>query len=132
MVDSDLKVFLMEANMSPNLSTGHFKQNRLLYEQVIFNVVSLVGIALRVPGAAPSLESTEMQVSDKDLNLHFPECDGIDDENDCIKCAKNVSLVSVCEREREILGEREIDAGSRHAFLLPFFYLISILFLAGL
>lgn len=44
MVDANLKVYLMEANMSPNLSSAHFKQNFLLYEQVIYNVLNLVGV----------------------------------------------------------------------------------------
>jgi tubulin monoglycylase TTLL15 len=43
-VDADLKVYLMEANMSPNLSSAHFKQNFLLYEQVIYHVLNLVGV----------------------------------------------------------------------------------------
>lgn len=47
-VNEDLDVFLMEANMSPNLSSAHFPPNRLLFEQVIFNLLSLVGVAERV------------------------------------------------------------------------------------
>lgn len=43
-VDNDLKVYLMEANMSPNLSSAHFQQNTLLYEQVIYNILNLVGV----------------------------------------------------------------------------------------
>lgn len=43
-IDENLKVFLIEANMSPNLSSAHFKQNTLLYEQVIYNLFSLVGV----------------------------------------------------------------------------------------
>lgn len=43
-IDDDLKVYLMEANMSPNLSSAHFLQNSLLYEQVIFNLLNLVGV----------------------------------------------------------------------------------------
>lgn len=31
--------------MSPNLSSSHFPQNKLLYEQVIYNVLSVVGLA---------------------------------------------------------------------------------------
>ena len=34
----------IQANMSPNLSSEHFPPNRLLYEQVVFNVLKLVGI----------------------------------------------------------------------------------------
>lgn len=43
-IDDDLKVTLMEANMSPNLSSAHFQPNMLLYEQVIFNLLNLVGV----------------------------------------------------------------------------------------
>ncbi|KAH8381586.1 hypothetical protein KR093_008749, partial [Drosophila rubida] len=43
-IDENLKVYLMEANMSPNLSSAHFKPNSLLYEQVLYSVFNLVGI----------------------------------------------------------------------------------------
>lgn len=43
-IDDALKVYLLEANMSPNLSSAHFQQNTLLYEQVIYNALNLVGI----------------------------------------------------------------------------------------
>lgn len=43
-IDQDLNVFLMEANMSPNLSSRHFPPNRLLYEQVLNSYLSLVGL----------------------------------------------------------------------------------------
>lgn len=44
MIDDELNVYVLEANMSPSLSTNHFKQNTILYEQVAFNVLNLVGI----------------------------------------------------------------------------------------
>lgn len=47
-IDENLEVFLMEANMSPNLSSAHYPPNRLLYEQVLYNLFSLVGLAERV------------------------------------------------------------------------------------
>lgn len=47
-VDDNLRVYLMEANMSPNLSSAHFQQNTLLYEQVIFNMMNLVGIGTSI------------------------------------------------------------------------------------
>jgi len=34
----------MEANMSPNLSSAHFKQNFILYEQVMYHTLNLVGV----------------------------------------------------------------------------------------
>lgn len=30
--------------MSPNLSSAHYPQNRLLYEQVLFNLFAIVGL----------------------------------------------------------------------------------------
>lgn len=47
-VDDNLRVFLMEANMSPNLSSAHFQQNQLLYEQVIYSLMNLVGIGASI------------------------------------------------------------------------------------
>lgn len=44
-VDEEFKVYLMESNMSPNLSSGHFKPNALLYEQVLMNIFSLLGLS---------------------------------------------------------------------------------------
>lgn len=43
-IDDKLKVHLMEANMSPNLSSAHFKPNSLLYEQILYSVLNMVGI----------------------------------------------------------------------------------------
>lgn len=43
-VDETLKVFLLEVNMSPNLSPITLEFNRALYEQVVVNVLKLVGI----------------------------------------------------------------------------------------
>lgn len=45
MMDEDLRVFLLEANMSPNLSSAHYPPNQLLYEQVMYNVFSLTGVS---------------------------------------------------------------------------------------
>ena len=38
-----------QVNMSPNLSSGHTHGNRFMYEQVLFNLLSLVG-AIRKGG----------------------------------------------------------------------------------
>ncbi|XP_059046676.1 probable tubulin polyglutamylase ttll-15 [Achroia grisella] len=49
-VDEDLKVYLLEANMSPNLSSAHYPPNQLLYEQVLYNLFSLTGVTNYVNG----------------------------------------------------------------------------------
>ncbi|EAT45971.1 AAEL002775-PA [Aedes aegypti] len=64
-VDNNLRVFLMEANMSPNLSSAHFKPNRLLYEQVIYNFLRMVGVGsdLRRESFRKRSTDTEAMVS---------------------------------------------------------------------
>ncbi|XP_069180661.1 probable tubulin polyglutamylase ttll-15 [Procambarus clarkii] len=74
-IDDQLKVHLMEANMSPNLSSAHFKENRLLYEQVLYNLFSLVGVGRYLHSsslASQSPDEYEMQVAAKDVVV-FPD-----------------------------------------------------------
>ncbi|GMS81441.1 hypothetical protein PENTCL1PPCAC_3616, partial [Pristionchus entomophagus] len=94
-VDDELNVFLMEANMSPNLSSGHFKPNQLIYEQVLMSILSLVGLANPLTEAAVeefgSRSRSEFPpVADRDLALAFPYCDsGCEDcsaEERCALC----------------------------------------------
>lgn len=77
LVDEDLNVYLMEANMSPNLSSLHFAPNKLLYEQVIFSLLSLVGLT-RTDGITdwPNYESDrwDLRISDKDLAIDEEVC----------------------------------------------------------
>ncbi|GFS19003.1 tubulin polyglutamylase TTLL4-like [Elysia marginata] len=73
-VDENLNPFLMEANMSPNLSSDHFPLNERLYEHVIFNLLSLVGVAhytsTNDQKASPTNEA--MLVSSQDIHV-FPD-----------------------------------------------------------
>ncbi|XP_014212428.1 tubulin polyglutamylase TTLL6 [Copidosoma floridanum] len=81
-IDEDLNVFLMEANMSPNLSSAHFAPNQLLYEQVLYNLFALVGVGQRVrkDSLRPrSLEEQEMIVADKNLAVLPEVCSECDD-----------------------------------------------------
>lgn len=80
-VDEDLNIYVMEANMSPNLSSLHFAENKLLYEQVIFNVLSLAGIAQTIHvnnWPDRQLPIWNMMVSDRDLSV-FEDICGSDD-----------------------------------------------------
>ncbi|KAI1716073.1 tubulin-tyrosine ligase family domain-containing protein [Ditylenchus destructor] len=80
-VDDDFNVFLMEANMSPNLSSEHFPQNRLLYEQVLLNLFSLIGIAGHAASTRLSsirdIQDMNRQVtaSDRDISVYSPRCE---------------------------------------------------------
>ncbi|XP_037071965.1 probable tubulin polyglutamylase ttll-15 [Pollicipes pollicipes] len=76
-VDDQLNVYLMEANMSPNLSSAHFKQNTPLYEQVVYNLLCLVGLASRLRTELAGVHTgpvAEMQAADKDLAVYGLEC----------------------------------------------------------
>lgn len=77
MVDADLKVYLMEANMSPNLSSAHFKQNFILYEQVIYYVLNLVGVGSylqRESFKKPDHETEIMLSTDKNVMVNAEGC----------------------------------------------------------
>ncbi|XP_057337898.1 probable tubulin polyglutamylase ttll-15 [Microplitis mediator] len=108
-IDEDLNVFLMEANMSPNLSSAHYAENHLLYEQVLFNLFALVGIGQRIDPSLRRLSSwrdQKIEVADKNLVV-FPEI--------CSKCTDCVSIqCKLCkscftEELRLILGQSYIE-----------------------
>jgi tubulin monoglycylase TTLL15 len=69
-VDENLNVYLMEANMSPNLSSRHFPPNRLLYEQVLNSYFSLVGLDLF---ARQHLSSSLLPVHYLDGRVELPK-----------------------------------------------------------
>ncbi|VDL82679.1 unnamed protein product [Nippostrongylus brasiliensis] len=95
-VDDELNVYLMEANMSPNLSSGHFRQNQVLYEQVLFNVFSLVGIASAFTKQAgrqilQSDTSKDFVVTENEIHIPLKYCTdgtcrGCDAKMLCAEC----------------------------------------------
>ncbi|XP_072743716.1 probable tubulin polyglutamylase ttll-15 [Anoplolepis gracilipes] len=69
-LDEDLNVYMMEANMSPNLSSAHYPPNQLLYEQVIFNTFALIGIGKRIRRGSLKIRNKaeeEMEVANKNI-----------------------------------------------------------------
>lgn len=73
-IDDDLRVYLMEANMSPNLSSAHFLQNTLLYEQVIFNLFSLVGVASTIQRESFRTRSVEIELHSYNMFAAHATC----------------------------------------------------------
>ncbi|GJQ66397.1 hypothetical protein Trydic_g4417 [Trypoxylus dichotomus] len=74
-VDEDLRVYLMEANMSPNLSSAHFPPNKLLFEQVIYNLLSIVGVAVRSSkNGLIGSEERNMESADKNIAVYPDQC----------------------------------------------------------
>ncbi|VVC37553.1 Tubulin-tyrosine ligase/Tubulin polyglutamylase [Cinara cedri] len=86
-VDDNLNVYIMEVNMSPNLSSAHYPQNRLIYEQVLFNLFAIVGLT----HFERKDDSVKMAVSGKNI-VAYPKkcaemnCDSCDNSDDCLLC----------------------------------------------
>ena len=61
--------------MSPNLSSAHFTQNQLLYEQVVYNIFNLIGVAGSMNHFATlQVKEQEMLTSFKDLSVDPSRC----------------------------------------------------------
>lgn len=75
-LDEHLNVYLLEVNLSPNLSSVHLTHNKLMYDQVIFRLLSLVGIARQGTDfyAQRSTDEMDMQVSDTDISVFAEQC----------------------------------------------------------
>ncbi|KAL1129613.1 hypothetical protein AAG570_012558, partial [Ranatra chinensis] len=67
-VDNNLNVYVMEANMSPNLSSAHFPPNSSLYMEVLLNLFSLVGLA------NTRFVNFEKYITDKNIVVTPSEC----------------------------------------------------------
>eukprot|EP00090_Calanus_glacialis_P004568 TRINITY_DN13423_c0_g1_i1.p1 TRINITY_DN13423_c0_g1~~TRINITY_DN13423_c0_g1_i1.p1 ORF type:complete len:509 (-),score=174.05 TRINITY_DN13423_c0_g1_i1:49-1575(-) len=103
-IDDQLNVYLMEANMSPNLSSAHFPANALLYEQVVHSVLRLVGVVGRsVSAATPSKPEKDMQVSDKDVLVSPATCV----TTECLD--KNGCQLEQCELCKKCLSREDVS-----------------------
>ncbi|CAK8673493.1 unnamed protein product [Clavelina lepadiformis] len=87
-VDSQLHIYLMEVNMSPNLSSAHFEDNAILYEQVVFNTLSLSGV---VSAAKRRNTIDRFHATDRDIQVYDDIC------QDCSDCsADRCQLCNPC------------------------------------
>ncbi|XP_048586419.1 probable tubulin polyglutamylase ttll-15 isoform X2 [Nematostella vectensis] len=84
-LDENAGVWLMEVNMSPNLSSGSHIDNAVLYEQVIFNLFGLVGVANKLGHGTrlSAAKEREMQVTDMDIMTSFDACATRECRNSC-------------------------------------------------
>ncbi|XP_045536907.1 probable tubulin polyglutamylase ttll-15 [Papilio machaon] len=100
-VDEDLKVYLLEANMSPNLSSAHYPPNQLLYEQVLYNLFSLVGVASYMNGR----ENTDLREQSQAENMVSAQKNIAVWSDECsTKCRDRCEISPVCGLCRPCLG----------------------------
>lgn len=115
-VDEDLNIYIMEANMSPNLSSNHFAPNKLLYEQVIFNVLSVAGIGLTQhtkQWVDRRQKYWNPMVSDKDLSV-FPDiCSSDDCRLSCLQEKCKVCLYCLSDDTKTTFKDALMEHKSR-------------------
>lgn len=76
-VTNDMKVYLIEANMSPNLSSTRHIENGLLYEQILYNTLALVGIGTRIDHylyLSPEKKTQAMMSTTKNIVVNGDIC----------------------------------------------------------
>ncbi|XP_054747909.1 probable tubulin polyglutamylase ttll-15 [Anastrepha obliqua] len=108
-VDDKLKVHLMEANMSPNLSSAHFKQNALLYKQVLYSVFNIVGVGSSLRADKRFLDDEEMITSDKNIAINLNECARYSCHKSCNKLECELCLTCLKGSEINILRKANYE-----------------------
>ena len=95
-LDEDLNVFLMEANMSPNLASAKYPPNKQIYEPVLYSLFHLTGLT-RTP-LTPSWNTLssdtewDMFLLERDLSILPDICSDA-------KCHTKNGTTSGCETE---------------------------------
>ncbi|XP_030564047.1 tubulin polyglutamylase TTLL6 [Drosophila novamexicana] len=104
-IDEELNVHLMEANMSPNLSSAHFKENSLLYKQVLYSVFNLVGIRPVIKSEISHSPLSEVITADKNLATALNNCTSNDCDKSCNKEECSLCLPCISGTEYKWLQE---------------------------
>ncbi|CAB3388462.1 Hypothetical predicted protein [Cloeon dipterum] len=72
-MDEDYKLYALEANMSPNLSSAKNPRNAIIYEQVLNNLFKLVGLEAYVNLPNENSNITQRMVAHKRNIMVFPD-----------------------------------------------------------
>lgn len=117
-IDDEGKVYIMEANMSPNLSSAHFPPNRLLYEQVLFNLLGLVGVGTGVAGGRNTEDTA--QVASKQISVFPKECHEDKCLHDCKSEPCGLCMNCLNEETTEVLKRAFLEFVNRGECLRVF------------
>ncbi|XP_014249476.1 tubulin polyglutamylase TTLL6 [Cimex lectularius] len=105
-VDNDLNVFVMEVNMSPNLSSAHFLENQILYEQVLYNLFHLLNF-----GNNGFLKKRNIQVSDKNIVVNPEVCSGC---SECMAPECELCLQCLNSESKAIIKDAYLEHTNKH------------------
>lgn len=117
-LDADMKVWLMEVNMSPNLSSAAHSDNKLLYEQVVFNLLGLVGVATKLDHSLKysSPSEKDMLVSDQDTQVLYDTCASKECSKDCYSEKCRLCYPCLRENEREFIKAAYLEHNHRGGY----------------
>ena len=108
-LNSSLNVYLMEVNMSPNLSSSHYPEQATMYEQVIYNALRLVNVArggiISDSLQVRSEEERRMQVSERDIAVSLRTCSSTQCNKVHDSCKK-----AQCQLCKECLSSTELTS----------------------
>ncbi|XP_046848179.1 probable tubulin polyglutamylase ttll-15 [Xenia sp. Carnegie-2017] len=113
-LDDELKAWLLEVNMSPNLSSAAHSHNKLMYEKVIFNLFTLTGVGGFTRKKTRTATDLEIDVSDEDIQVN-PIC--VSDK--ClISCSIECELCHTCldVDEAEFLKKAYLEHVHKRAY----------------
>lgn len=111
-LDENMKVYAMEVNMSPNLSSGHFADNARMYRQVIYNTLSLVGLSSKTDHVTTSnFLAEQMAASEYDIVAYPDECAKCDNCREeicklCFICLTNDQKMMLRDVYRQFVDRR--------------------------
>ncbi|XP_069969203.1 probable tubulin polyglutamylase ttll-15 isoform X2 [Bactrocera oleae] len=108
-VDDKLQVHLMEVNMSPNLSSSHFKPNALLYQQILYNVLNLVGVGSPLLSAKRFFDEEDKITSDKSIAVNLNDCAKYTCHKSCNKPECDLCLSCLKASEMNILRKAHYE-----------------------
>ncbi|RMX60861.1 probable tubulin polyglutamylase ttll-15 [Pocillopora verrucosa] len=117
-LDADLKVWLMEVNMSPNLSSAAHNDNKLMYEQVVFNLLGLVGVASKLDHSLKysSPSEKDMLVSDHDIQVLYERCASSECSKSCYNEHCRLCFPCLRENERDFIKAAYLEHTHRGGF----------------
>ena len=113
MVDSDLNVYLMEVNMSPNLAANSRHQLRSWFEYVVFNTLSVAGLANSFGSLKPTGDLGVPLVEDKDLVVFNDVCSSDECRRSCSQVECRVCFFCLSRHLKSVLKDAVFEHRSR-------------------